>query len=701
MELCVFTMTHRLHLHVAALAVLCAITGSGSAHALLTAPAPALHHPARVVSSAELPVPEKQRAPFGWGLATITTADKPPLVLKWDSVPEAASPTHFRITVGLDERDAKEVEVTLAQSGRRLGLLDVRFPAQFQVHQLAITPADAAEMLREGVVLRLVKGSDLEILTTGTDLPAALQPHLMSPGNLAPMEEFYLRLRSLASVQQFGWMEGCVLEGLLDLGELPDGQPDREGAALHLASFIRDGRLIYESPRSAPSDGRIYGIEATLPFAALARTDPAHPLLSLALDGWNERRRPSGAVQDGSSMSSEGTYTVAYPMALMAKARNDDALMRDALQQCRHRLALFDGADFWRTLDDNGTRHDRNWARGIAWQLLGLVRTLEVARDRSDIADLLEHLRLFSGWIMQHQRPDGLWSVIITEPGLTADTSGSAGIAAALARAAGHGWLSPEARDTALRAYGGLHAHLTADGFLGGASQSNKAGLELQRSDYRVIYQMGMGLLAQLAAALEQRDPPQFPRPHARSVLRLPRMNAWDVEWPKGKPTPLHQHAYDILSVTIRGGTITSYHPRQTEPRLEGTSKPGSCLYSKRGLKHVEEGLSQIPQRKIFLEFKDEPPATPATVAAPHESARLVLENERISVWDIQWPAGESRELQTQSRHGVIVCLQPATIEGKPRPAAPGTLIPLTPASNKTPLTASTEEGHVICVLLR
>ena len=40
------------------------------------------------------------------------------------------------------------------RTGRRLGLLDVRFPAQFQVHQLAITPADAAEMLREDLASR-------------------------------------------------------------------------------------------------------------------------------------------------------------------------------------------------------------------------------------------------------------------------------------------------------------------------------------------------------------------------------------------------------------------------------------------------------------------------------------------------------------------------------------------------------------------
>jgi len=49
----------------------------------------------------------------------------------------------------------------------------------------------------------------------------------------------------------------------------------------------------------------------------------------------------------------------------------------------------------------------------------------------------------------------------------------------------------------------GLKTHLTPDGFLGGVSQSNKGGEALQRGSYRVIFQMAMGLMAQLVAALE------------------------------------------------------------------------------------------------------------------------------------------------------------------------------------------------------
>lgn len=466
----------------------------------------ARHLTAKVVSSAGLAVPANQRAPFGWQVTTITTADKPPLVLKWDNLPAGVRPTHLRITAGLDERDDKEVEVVLAQSGRKLGKLEVRFAAQYQPYQLALAPADIADLLREGVALRLLKGSDLEIFTCGGDVPAELLPHLLVPGGATALEEFHRRMRSMAVVQQYGWMEGCVLDGLLDLGDLPGGDSYRAAAELHLAHFIRDGHLVYESPRSAPSDDRVYGIEGTLPFAALARLRPADPLLELPVEAWKARRRPNGSIQDGDVMSSEGTYTIAYPMALIAKARGDEALMRDALTQCRLRqAAFFNGNEFCRTVDEAGKRGDRNWARGIAWQLLGLVRTLEVAKDRQDIDDLIAQLRALSQWTMKHQRGDGLWSVVVTETNLTPDTSGSAGIAAALAKGVRLGWLPAEAKACARRTYDGLQPHLTADGFLGGASQSNKGGPALQRSDYRVLYQMGMGLLAQLEAALERK----------------------------------------------------------------------------------------------------------------------------------------------------------------------------------------------------
>ncbi|MGH9839132.1 MAG: glycoside hydrolase family 88 protein [Blastocatellia bacterium] len=95
------------------------------------------------------------------------------------------------------------------------------------------------------------------------------------------------------------------------------------------------------------------------------------------------------------------------------------------------------------------------------------------------------------------QRSDGLWSVFVDEPKLAPNTAGSAGVAAALAIGAQQGWLGQDARTAAERCLAGLKPHLTLDGFLSGVAQANKGGESLQRGDYRVIYQMAMGLMAQ------------------------------------------------------------------------------------------------------------------------------------------------------------------------------------------------------------
>ena len=465
----------------------------------------ARHLTAGVVSSANLPVPAAQRAPFGWTTTTVTSADKAPLALAWPGLPEDAKPTHLRIAIGLDERDEKTAEVFLPKSGRVIGTMDLRFVTQFQVHQLALTAADVADLRREGAALRLSKGSDLEIFTGGDGVPPALLTHLLVPGTASAMDEYFARMTSLACVQQFGWMEGCVMDGLLDLGARSAHAAMKDTAKQHLALFFQDGKLVYENHLSAPSDGYVYGIEGSLPFAALARVEPQSPLLELALKSWKKRSLPDGRIQDGGSLTSEGSYTIAYPLALIAKARGSEELMQSALMQVRVRqAAFFDGREFFRTREDgSGKRGNRNWARGIAWQILGLTRTLIVAKDRSDIADLIASLQQLATWAIGLQREDGLWSVFADDQKLTPDTAGSAGIAAALAIGAQHGWLEASAKAAAQKTLAGLQKHLTPDGFLGGISQSNKGGEGLQRSDYRSIYQMGMGLMAQLIAALE------------------------------------------------------------------------------------------------------------------------------------------------------------------------------------------------------
>lgn len=97
------------------------------------------------------------------------------------------------------------------------------------------------------------------------------------------------------------------------------------------------------------------------------------------------------------------------------------------------------------------------------------------------------------------------WSCFLDERTIAPDTSGSAGIAAAMALAARHELAGKKFRESARAAWNGLARKLTAGGFRSGVSQANKreAGEALQRSDDRVSLQFGMGLMAQLKAALD------------------------------------------------------------------------------------------------------------------------------------------------------------------------------------------------------
>jgi len=82
------------------------------------------------------------------------------------------------------------------------------------------------------------------------------------------------------------------------------------------------------------------------------------------------------------------------------------------------------------------------------------------------------------------------------------DTSGSVGIAAAIASGVNEGFLPSSKRDVPQKPWEGLVSYLTPDGYLSGVAQDNRGGIELQAGNYRVIAQMGMGLMAQLYAAL-------------------------------------------------------------------------------------------------------------------------------------------------------------------------------------------------------
>jgi len=472
------------------------------------------------------PPPVGKRFPFGWKAAAVGGGENMTARLCWPDdadlacVGEAVQ-VRLRITAALDVREELQLEAVAAESRRRLGVFDIRYASPLQPFEIELSPAHLEAILGEGLELQPVSGGNEPFRILAPD-PAFIErapllfPHLLLVGRDADRPGSRVRhmlrsLASLSSLQPFGWLEGCVLDGLTDLGRALADRKFEDAAREHLGLFCDANHVLtYEDPRSEPADGRVYGIEGTLPFAAWARLQPDHPALERAIDLWRSRTREDGVVCGSGMLSAEGSYTVAYPMAVLARVRGDAELAEKAVRQLevrREQLSLPGGELHLRSYAD-GSRTFRHWARAHAWYLLGLIRTLNELRaagySGSGVSRCADEFVRAANVALGFQANDGLWSVFVDEPSTGTDASGSAGIAAALALGANAGLLPASSRTAAGHAWQALLSHLTPDGILAHVAQSNKGGEALQRSGYRVMFQMASGLLGQLYAALRQ-----------------------------------------------------------------------------------------------------------------------------------------------------------------------------------------------------
>lgn len=408
---------------------------------------------------------------------------------------EVAGACGFGFAFGLDYREFGKIRATLARSGRVLASVDVSLAPRFDPYFVPLAEADARAASREGLLLQAEGGAAARAVLSATgkrrqEAPA-LHPYLMVAGTLSPLEEYLRRMRSLDVTQEFDWRAGCVTEGLYALGER---QALRRYLRLFLTESTAEGTAAYRR-----------GVEQTLPAAVIARAMPGHHAVREAIGVWDKRRSAKGNVQDGSTIVAEANYTVAYPMAVLRGLRGDREFGERACVQLREAARrLVDGAGnvYLRHNEQTGERTYLGWARGMAWYLLGMAATLDALPAAERPADLVEELRRALGWAVGYQRADGLWCGFLPEAEVAPDTSGSAGIGAALRIARRMGVGEPSWEGAADRALAGCVNRLSVHGFLGGVSQSNKkeGGEAFQRSAHRVSMQFGMGLMGVLLA---------------------------------------------------------------------------------------------------------------------------------------------------------------------------------------------------------
>ena len=501
--------------------------------------APVYTAPAALVEGSDLHLPEGMRMARGWSGVAIGKG-KDAVKLYWALTEQSEqmmsnvdlnrySQARFRFSLALNYRAPIQIKVYLLQSKATLGWIDVRYGYVFQPFELKLDGEQAWSALREGIGLEAHgEANDLDGGRDGGRLwifdrlqddesRRFFTPQLLFAEENSDRWQLFLdRMLSLSSLQPFGWLEGCVLDGLYDLRAVAEPEKVERVLSSHFDQFIdRDGRLRYEDLYSKPVDNTFTTIEATLPIGVLSKLQPDHPAVERATEYWLSHYR-NGMIADGDTVTAEGAYTIAYPMAVAATRLQREDLARLALEQLMlRRERLVKGRNLYLRNYGNGKKLTfRNWSRAYAWYMLGLTRTwLELNAyayaDLDGMEEIREAIRHVVDNALTYRLPQGLWSCFLDEPETGIETSGSAGIAAAIALGAGHGLLPESMLEIAEQCFEELANWLSPDGVLHGVSQHNAGGIGLQRSGYRVYSQMGMGLTAQLYAAIHKakRDP--------------------------------------------------------------------------------------------------------------------------------------------------------------------------------------------------
>jgi rhamnogalacturonyl hydrolase YesR len=428
----------------------------------------------------------------------------------------------LRLIPAVDVRSYTMIRVFTGQTHQFLAQQSVGLPSVYEPLDIPL-PDDASSIIaKEGLHLELYGDEPMHVFvqqgrSTETDISTdalssglVVQPAGQSRSEL--IQALEKRLCSAGSWQAWSWMGGCVLDGLWALsqvGSIQSGQHFTDAIDRFFDAYMTDYDLVCFTPKSVMVVNEIGGVEGGLPWATLMRVRPEHPVTELFA---NFIPRFMAEMNQKQHYSCEGNYTFNYPMMVTALAKNREDWINQVWENLRNWQDALRQHDGLYLRNNAGKLTYRNWARGCCWYSLGLVRTLEAAAEKGVTLpdDLLEEVNDVLSWLLAQQRADGLWSNFIDEQAMMPDTSGSAGIAAAMTIAANAGMLEETLAHSCLQAANYtldtvLH-YVTADGHLTGVAPNNKAesGTTLQRQTYRVTMQFGTGLLASLLAAQRQ-----------------------------------------------------------------------------------------------------------------------------------------------------------------------------------------------------
>jgi hypothetical protein len=137
-----------------------------------------------------------------------------------------------------------------------------------------------------------------------------------------------------------------------------------------------------------------------------------------------------------------------------------------------------------------------------------------------------------------------------------------------------------------------------------------------------------------------QSYPPPYPRAGTKGLIDNDRVQVWDVSWPKGQPSPLHRHLYDMTGLYYWPGDRVITAVDGTKRNV--STKAGQIQWQLKDITHIEEGTSDDSVRAVMIELKGDGPSgkidKSSNIAAFSSSSMPLLDNSRVTVWDYLRP---------------------------------------------------------------
>lgn len=460
-----------------------------------------------VTQTLNLPVPEGHRVAFGMEYFTLDKGEglllQPPKLSK-----KFQGRILLRLQVAIDTRAMDEVEVLLAKSNRKIGHLSIWYPTGLQIFE-TLLDCDVKTLQEEGIRLRIANGDKpIYFLSTSPTNGS----HFLAVHRIAIKPDWHQILCSERSLQPFSWLEGCVLDGLHELYVRKNDVLAYRTLNTHLDRYlVDDENLIYVDLWARPSDNVFNNLETGNNFAQIARYRPKHPSINLFLEFCKKRFDSTGKFLPD-HLTQEGVYTLAYPLAVLGNQLKDHQLLKMSLTETEERVEhlLKNGSIYRMGSRTKGVNElDRNWTRGVVWFLLGLARTLEQLvegplKKEVRVSRLIEVFKESATLVLRYQQPDHSWKSFLDLNETFYETSGTAGLAAAMAIGHRMGWLPEFDQKRLALVNERLQKSMTPDGFLKHTTQHNAGSYKLmQMGEYRVISQYTLGFVGIINAHID------------------------------------------------------------------------------------------------------------------------------------------------------------------------------------------------------